>query len=465
MKREQLVWLLAVAAGATPLLEKGQGAEYQGLRFGLDGKFKISVFEDLHFGEAQSTEWGPEQDRKTIKVVNSILDNEPTNLAILNGDLITGEDVALDNGTLYLDQVLSPLLERKIPWASAYGNHDHSRTLSTQKLMEREQSIGGKLAYTKSMVWGEDHDIGTSNYYVPVYSSTGGGNPTLKLLLWFFDSKAGRQFGKTGPDGKDVSMTDWVDPKVSTIHALTHSGYGQLTAQVVAWFNLENAAIKQDFQRVIPSLAFVHIPVHATWSFQQKGGLRSAQAPGINEEIIGHQANTCVGDECNYNGNDTPFMQALVGTEGLIAVFSGHDHGIDWCMKWSATKPLPSNTPATGNNLNLCFGRHTGYGGYGKWTRGARQILLDESLIDNRELETWIRLENGKVSGHVMLNETYGKDKYPVVTKTYIGEVEEEEGKGETARAESVKLFGECGPATKTVTVRVDGGTCGTKGV
>jgi hypothetical protein len=131
-------------------------------------------------------------------------------------------------------------------------------------------------------------------------------------------------------------------------------------------------------------------------------------------------------------------------------------------MKWSATKPLPSNTPATGNNISLCFGRHTGYGGYGKWTRGARQILLDESLIDNRELETWIRLENGNVSGHVMLNETYGKDMYPAVTKTYSGEGEDEGVKGETVRVESVKLFRECGPTTKTVTVRGDGGICST---
>ena len=53
MKREHLLWLLTTAAGAAPILEFGQGSQFDlpGLRFGVDRKFKISVFEDLHFGE------------------------------------------------------------------------------------------------------------------------------------------------------------------------------------------------------------------------------------------------------------------------------------------------------------------------------------------------------------------------------------------------------------------------------
>lgn len=55
MKREHLLWLLTTTAGAAPLLEFGQGSnfDYDGLRFGRDRKFQISVFEDLHFGERE----------------------------------------------------------------------------------------------------------------------------------------------------------------------------------------------------------------------------------------------------------------------------------------------------------------------------------------------------------------------------------------------------------------------------
>jgi hypothetical protein len=71
-----------------------------------------------------------------------------------------------------------------------------------------------------------------------------------------------------------------------------------------------------------------------------------------------------------------------------------------------------------GNGINICFGRHTGYGGYGNWVRGSRQILVDiESLGKDRSIETWIRLADGEVSGRVTLNATYGNDRYPEVTR------------------------------------------------
>jgi hypothetical protein len=56
MKREHVLWLAASMAGASPLLQFGQGGtfDYPGLRFGADKKFSITVFSDLHFGERTS---------------------------------------------------------------------------------------------------------------------------------------------------------------------------------------------------------------------------------------------------------------------------------------------------------------------------------------------------------------------------------------------------------------------------
>ena len=67
-----------------------------------------------------------------------------------------------------------------------------------------------------------------------------------------------------------------------------------------------------------------------------------------------------------------------------------------------------------GNGVDLCFGRHTGYGGYGNWMRGGRQILLDQDTL-GKITETWVRLEDGSVSGKVTLNSTYGTESYPEV--------------------------------------------------
>ncbi len=98
---------------------------------------------------------------------------------------------------------------------------------------------------------------------------------------------------------------------------------------MTSWFRLTRDAIRHQEGRVIPSLAFVHIPLHATRAYQAMG--RDPKlAPGISEDLIGHQGDVCNNDNsCNYSGADAPFMQALVETEGLMGVFSGHDHGVE----------------------------------------------------------------------------------------------------------------------------------------
>lgn len=142
----------------------------------------------------------------------------------------------------------------------------------------------------------------------------------------------------------------------------------------------------------------------------QNSGVSATQEPGINDDVPLDQQGIVDG---KYTGADIPFMTALLETEGLMALFSGHDHGNDWCFKWDSKLPGMS---LTGNGLHVCFGRHTGYGGYGTWTRGSRQILLrEEGLEDTNSTETWIRLEDGTESGRVVLNDTFGTDMYPKV--------------------------------------------------
>jgi hypothetical protein len=88
-------------------------------------------------------------------------------------------------------------------------------------------------------------------------------------------------------------------------------------------------------------------------------------------------------------------------------------------MKWA--KDL-ATSPSYGNGVSFCFNRHSGFGGYSNWERGARIIEIQEDTLWKKEVETWIRLEAGGVSGHVTLNATYGIDQYP--------EIEPEESSG-----------------------------------
>lgn len=334
--------------------------------------------------------------------MEKVLDRESPDLVVLNGDLITGENAFLENSTVYMDKVVRPLLDRDLPWASTYGNHDRSFNVSGVKILAREKLWSNSR--TASMV--ADVNAGVSNYYLPVYAQDcreSGCDP--ELLLWFFDSRGGSYYRERNADGSLRSQPDWVD------------------SSVVEWFRATSASLAESRGRTIPSLGFVHIPTKASQVLQTEHGRDSIdpnRQPGINDDypLVAQAEGRCSGGRnagsCQYDGQNVPFMKAIASTPGLIALFSGHDHGDSWCYKWD--RLLPGMTVA-GSGVNLCFGQRSGYGGYGHWIRGSRQVRVSrDKLRSLAEAETWIRLENGGLVGHVTLNASYGEDWYPATT-------------------------------------------------
>ncbi|KAH8819838.1 putative DNA repair exonuclease SIA1 [Xylogone sp. PMI_703] len=365
------------------------------LRFTKDGTFHLAVFNDLHYGEAENTDWGPEQDVYSEMVMNNVLDKETPQLVVLNGDLITGENTFLENSTLYVDEVVRPLVQRNLLWASTYGNHDSDFNLSREGILERERLHPNSL--TGNMVPGRD--AGVSNYYLPIYPSDET-KDVPAFIMWFFDSRGGNYYQELDQNGNVVTQPSWVD------------------VSVVNWF-IETREELTSKWGLLPSIAFYHIPVAAMQAFQTEdnnNGVSPTEEPGINDDIpLAIQGFSAGQGTSNpgfvYDGQDIPFMEALLSTPGLAATFSGHDHGNDWCFKWQTQLP---GMNITGNGIDLCFGRHSGYGGYSNWIRGSRQILLNETTL-GQSIESWVRLEDGSVSGQITLNSTYGIDQYPVV--------------------------------------------------
>ncbi|KAI1824176.1 hypothetical protein F4861DRAFT_507539, partial [Xylaria intraflava] len=256
---------------------------------------------------------------------------------------------------------------------------------------------------TSRMVYGSD--VGVSNYYLPVYDDGCVDEKTClpQLLLWFFDSRGGFKYQQLNATGSLIGQPNWVDDRV------------------VRWFRHTNSKLTRRYGKVIPSLGFVHIPTYASAALQQAGVDPNLQ-PGVNDDVpLGPEAQGWCADgrddgSCVYGGQDTKFMQAISHTEGLMALFSGHDHGDTWCYKWDRVLPGVNVTPA--NNMSLCFGQHTGYGGYGNWERGSRQVMVSREGLANFEVDTWIRLESGAAVGRVSLNSTYGQDHYPKTNNT-----------------------------------------------
>lgn len=111
-----------IHAALWAILSHRVASAWPALQFTKNGTFQITVFEDLHFGEAEDTDWGPLQDVDTLKVMQTVLNNESPQLVVLNGDLITGENTLRDNSTDYVDNIVAPLVEVGLPWASTYGS-------------------------------------------------------------------------------------------------------------------------------------------------------------------------------------------------------------------------------------------------------------------------------------------------------------------------------------------------------
>ncbi|KAJ7764210.1 hypothetical protein B0H16DRAFT_441236 [Mycena metata] len=90
----------------------------QRLSFRENGNFKITIFSDLHFGENPDDGIGTVKDANSTRLMRAFLRDEDPDYVVFNGDLITGDYTLKENATLFIDQILAPLVEAEIPFSS-----------------------------------------------------------------------------------------------------------------------------------------------------------------------------------------------------------------------------------------------------------------------------------------------------------------------------------------------------------
>jgi len=346
--------------------------------------FIIMQFTDLHFGELN------ENDEKSKRAMQTILRAEAAEqqvgLVVFSGDLLS--NYAIENSGLKLSKWIQPFtaLPSQMPFATVFGNHDdqayHIDTLKWYVYTKwifvafliiqaatcyyskarnyawipfslalallfiifavypsnamRTSLLHYEKEYARQYWHGQDGDPslhGLSNYYIPIKSTT------QTALIFFLDTGGGR-----------IEET-YTDLQLEWVKAVA-AGYPGAN-----------------------SIAFAHIP-----SIEYEQAL-------MNENNF-----RCFGNQFTEPGGfagweHTPPMKTLAAA-GVRAVFVGHDHRNSYCCV-----PLHENIgqPA------LCYGRHTGYGGYGTWDKGARIIELSfkGQLLQEFSIRTWLRMENG----------------------------------------------------------------------
>jgi hypothetical protein len=309
--------------------------------------FHILQLADIHLGENSWTLWGPEQDRKTWIALDRLILLEQPDLIVLSGDQLTANNVDV-NATAYYLQLGHRLNMYGIPWALIFGNHDDAPferdgvngTIDHfPAKTSRRQLLETHRAFDLSLTLAGPKSVtGVTNYWLDIFLPV-----------------------------TDVDHDGEQSAKVAARVLLLDSGGGTLTAQIDTT-QLDWYVKTRPLDTHVPVVAFQHIP-----SSVRDFSFESTQCQGFTEDGVGGL------------DNDAGIVEALSDAANVHFLAVGHNHGNDYCCR---------HTPS----LHLCFGRHSGYGGYGRWDRGARVYQLQLNRTGGwMGWKSWVRMESGEV--------------------------------------------------------------------
>lgn len=302
--------------------------EAQKLNFNKDGLFKIAQFTDVHYVPGNS------KSDTALLAIQRVLDTEKPDMVIFTGDIVTGRPIKTG-----WDTVTKLVVDRKIPFAVALGNHDDesgTTRLELEKIITDypyncNYPAGGQLS-------------GVMNNVLPVYGSEK--DMQVKALIYCFDSGA-----------------------YSTVSDV--SGYGWITSEVIDWYKKQSFHFtRQNNFQPLPALAYFHIPLPE---------YRLAFDDDTNKRVGVRKEN-----ECSPGLNSGMFL-AMKEMQDVMGTFAGHDHVNNYIVNYFG--------------IALAYGQFSGWRTtYVPGINGARIVQLTEG---KREFDTWIRLLDGSVEYNV----------------------------------------------------------------
>jgi 3',5'-cyclic AMP phosphodiesterase CpdA len=301
------------------------GAQTLPLKFHKDKTFKIVQFTDVHYCYSKQ-----DTSQLALDCINSVLDAEKPDLVIVTGDLIFSPPAIPG-----LAKVLEPIIKHNVPYAIAWGNHDHEQgtpQAELQQYVEKQKNNVGKTAQGIP---------GNSNFALSIKSATGNNDAAV---IYCFDSH-------------DYSTL----PQIK--------GYGWILPEQIDWYKKESKAFTTaNGGTPLPSYAFFHIPLPEY----------NLAAGNENIRMIGHRWEKSCAPELN-----TGLYTAMLEAKDVVATFVGHDHDDDYVVDY--------------NGIMLTYGRFTGgktvYNNLPEGN-GGRVIVLKEG---SRTFNTWVRLRTGEV--------------------------------------------------------------------
>lgn len=315
--------LLATLFAASTLLP--MAAKGKPLQFHPDGKFKIVQFTDVHFRPSNP------YSSVAVECMNNVLDAERPDLVVFTGDVVYGPPARQA-----LLTAMQPCIDRGIPFAVTFGNHDDEQDLSREQLFSILNTLPGNLTDTVANL------TGVTNYTLELHSSK---NPSqVAALLYVLDTN-------------------------SYCNLPTAKGYGGVAPDQVAWYGRTSRAYTASNSGTpLPAVAFFHIPLneHNTAARDEDGMLI-----GIRRE-----------EACSPSLNSGLFSEMLHCGD-VMATFVGHDHVNDYAVAHKG--------------ILFAYGRYTGGPTVYCDIPGGPGARVIEMLEGQRGFNTWIRTASGTV--------------------------------------------------------------------
>ncbi|SEE22663.1 metallophosphoesterase family protein [Jiangella alba] len=342
----------ALALGGTGALAgaatAGAADEDRPLRFTGDGTFKIVQFNDTQDDERI--------DRRTIELMEKVLDSERPDLVVHNGDNITGGCANATEMKQAMNNVVQPMESRAIPWVVTYGNHDEDSTPDTG--MDEEDMLAFYRSYAHNLNQPSPRGVTGSGNMNLLIRGARGQRPVFNLFL--LDS--GRYAPSTiaGQDFAGYPTWDWL--RMNQVH----------------WYTETSELVEKRAGQKVPALMFIHIPLWE-YRFMWWGSVDGRTAADHERAVVRHGI---VGerneDECPGPFNSGMFS-AILDRGDVRGVFCGHDHVNTYVGSYYG--------------VMLGYAGNTGFGTYGlsgaerNRLRGARVYNLTQQA-DDVEIET-----------------------------------------------------------------------------
>lgn len=335
--------------------------------------FTIVQFADLHFGENDM------KDLNSTELMHKILLTESdVDLVVFSGDQVTGDSITGVGrlGEKWVE-ALSVMGEFNIPFVSVFGNHDDLpynfvpfRVYLWMLYLTPCLLVVLVISTSFSFVFNQIRIIIAPMalllaVMVAVCLIT---SPSTRIRHFLHKLESNKYPRLSYSSIDDFDTNNFLLPLKSNGTVVFNllfldSGGGRMPYDVSGTYrdwigNNQGGMLDKDF------ISFFHVPTPEFKDIRVKGD--------------------CFG-ELNTEPNHENFNHVLVKLKdtGIRAAFVGHDHGNDWCCRAGSGWP------------SLCYGKHTGYGGYGEWMRGARVIKLELDGNGQIKIETWVHMSNG----------------------------------------------------------------------